>query len=81
MSIPAQWYTSVVLCRQETPDGTVDGDNVTFTLAYIPVPDSVSLYANGVLQVPGTAYTLDESVITFAEAPSEGVVLWATYLG
>ena len=54
----------------ETPAGTLNGSNVTFTLAYAPNPvGSLELELNGILQKRGTDYTLSGVTITFTEAP------------
>lgn len=52
----------------EIPAGTVDGTNVTFTLAHVPTPASVMLFKNGLLMCQGATddYTLSGSTITFA---------------
>ena len=51
----------------ETPTGTVDGVNDTFTLAYAPIVSSLIVLRNGIVQEAGTGndYTLSGSVITF----------------
>ena len=66
----------------ETPAGLINGSNVTFTLADAPNPStSLALYRNGLLQLPGTDYTLSGNVITFATAatPQTGDLLQAYY--
>lgn len=57
---------------QEAPAGTVDGVNVTFTLAHTPVADaSVNLSLDGVTQRQGGGldYTISGATITFATPP------------
>jgi hypothetical protein len=52
----------------ETPSGTVNGSNVTFTLANAPSPAaSLQLFVNGLLQESGSGndYTLSSATITF----------------
>ncbi|MBV8552706.1 MAG: hypothetical protein JOY54_15520 [Acidobacteriaceae bacterium] len=66
----------------ETPSGTIDGSNPTFTLAQAPVPAaSLSLYRNGLVQTVGVDFTLYGSTITFlSEAiPQSNDVLVAYY--
>jgi len=66
----------------ETPAGTIDGINTTFTLAAIPNPaSSLQLFRNGLLQRPGVDYTLSGATITFAapSIPQPGDVLLAWY--
>ena len=67
----------------ETPTGTVNGVNDTFTLANAPSPaGSLELYKNGLLQLAaGTDYTLTTSTIVYAAAaiPQAGDVHRAWY--
>ena len=58
--------------NKETPTGSIDDSNVTFTLAHTPVTGSVDVFLNGVLQDPGAGndYTISGSTITFATAPT-----------
>lgn len=54
----------------EVPSGSINSSNVTFTLAHAPNPGaSLRLYLNGVLQKPGTDYTLSGNTITYTVAP------------
>jgi hypothetical protein len=69
-----------VLVDDETPGGTVNGSNVTFTLAHAPSPaTSLKLFDNGVLQIQGADYTLSGLTITFTNAPTTGDELVAYY--
>jgi len=67
----------------ETPAGTINGTNVTFTLAETPLAGSLMLFRNGVLLKAGAGndYTLSAATITFeaGEAPDTGAVLLAYY--
>jgi hypothetical protein len=66
----------------ETPSGTIDGVNRTFTLAGTPNPEnSLLVYRNGLLQKEATDYTRSENSITFALAsvPFPGDILTASY--
>ena len=66
----------------ETPGGTINGTNVTFTLASAPNPAaSLRLFRNGLLVAPGVEYTLTGSSITFttARTPQSGDSLAAYY--
>jgi hypothetical protein len=66
----------------ETPDGLVDGVNVTFTLADVPSPPtSLTLYRNGVLQKDGVDFVLTDNVISFltASVPQPGDILVCSY--
>lgn len=63
----------------ETPAGTVNGTNPTFTLTVIPA--SLLLFRNGVLQDEGVDYTLVSQTITFMSGaiPQVGDILIAYY--
>lgn len=65
----------------ETPSGSINGSNTSFTLAHSPVGTSLSLYKNGQLQIAGGSadYTLSSSTITYNAAPKTGDVLIANY--
>lgn len=64
----------------EVPSGTVNGSNVTFTLANTP-NGGLMLFKNGVLMQSGSGndYALSGSTITFATAPLTGAKLVANY--
>lgn len=64
----------------ETPSGTVDGSNATFTLVSTPVSGTLALYRDGQLMKGGGAdYTLTTNSIAFVTAPVTGSVLLAFY--
>jgi len=66
----------------DSPDGTMDGLNTTFTLNALPNPtSSIALYRNGVLQKAGFDYTFYNGAIQFAgtSVPQPGDVLLANY--
>jgi len=66
----------------ETPGGTVNGTNLSFTLASAPNPtSSLRLYRNGLLLAPGVEYALSGSAITFttARTPQNGDSIAAYY--
>lgn len=66
---------------REVPSGTINGSNVTFTLANTPVSGTECLYLNGLLQNVGGGndYTISGATITFVTAPETGSVLLANY--
>jgi len=65
---------------QETPSGTVNGSNTTFTTTYAPSSAAnLELYQDGLLLVNGTDYTLSSSTITMTTAPATGQTLTAKY--
>jgi hypothetical protein len=56
---------------RETPAGSINGANATFTLAATPVVGSEQVFLNGVLQNEGAGndYTISGATITMASAP------------
>lgn len=67
--------------ENEVPSGTIDGSNVTFTLAGNPNPDaSLELKMNGqYLKAGGEDFTLSGTSITMVNAPPTGSLLLASY--
>lgn len=67
----------------ELPSGTINGTNLTFTLAATPSPAaSLTLFKNGVLLTQGADYALSGATVTFANttvAPQAGDSLTASY--
>lgn len=65
----------------ETPSGSINDVNVTFTLASAPAPAaSLELYLNGQLMTAGGVdYTLSSLTITMVTAPPTGSVMRANY--
>lgn len=67
---------------EETPSGSINGSNVTFTLANTPTTGTLRLYLNGVRQKSGAGndYTLSTATITMTTAPVSGDILIADYM-
>jgi hypothetical protein len=67
---------------EETPSGSINGSNVTFTLANTPTAGTLKLYLNGVRQKSGAGndYTISTNTITMTTAPVSGDVLIADYM-
>lgn len=67
----------------ETPSGTVNGTNATFTLVNTPSGTSLHLYVDGVRMAPGSGadYTISTNTITFTTGaiPQTGDVILADY--
>lgn len=66
----------------ETPSGTVDGSNASFSVAHVPSPStSLMLFVDGILlsQGSGSDYTLSGTAITLRLPPVPGAQLHATY--
>jgi hypothetical protein len=68
-----------VFADKEQPSGSIDGNNMTFTLKHTPVEESEHIYLNGVLQENGGDYNISSSIITFIEAPLTQMKLRCTY--
>lgn len=64
----------------ETLTGTVDGSNVTFSIANSPLSGSVKIYLDGQRLALTADYTISSTTITFVEAPVVGSVLLADYI-
>lgn len=66
----------------ETPSGTVNGSNATFTLASAPVASKVLVFRNGLLQIEGGGedYTISGTTITFVVAPGVGSKMRVVYI-
>lgn len=75
------YYAAANFVVNEVPSGTMNGSNVTFTLANTPVTGSLELKLNGVdLQGgAGNDYTISTGTITMATAPVSTDILLATY--
>ena len=67
---------------EETPSGSINGSNVTFTLANTPTSGTLKLFLNGVRQKSGAGndYTITTNTITMTTAPVSGDVLIADYM-
>ena len=67
---------------RETPSGTVNGTNTSFTLAHTPAAGTESVFLNGILQEPGTGndYTISTNSITFLFTPVVGDKIRVSYI-
>ena len=64
----------------ETPSGTVNGSNATFTLANVPNPPaSVKVFVNGARMRVTDDYTLSSKTITFGTAPPSSSIILVDY--
>lgn len=59
----------------ETPSGTINGSNVTFTISKAPTTGSLKVYRGGARQKVGDDYTISGRTITFDVAPVVGETL------
>lgn len=67
---------------RETPSGSINGSNTTFTLANTPTSGTEQVFLNGILQDPGAGndYTISGATITYLTAPVSGDKLRCTYM-
>lgn len=67
---------------RETPSGSINGSNTTFTLANAPASGMEEVYLNGILQEPGAGndYTISTNTITYLTAPLTGDRLRVSYM-
>lgn len=69
---------------RETPSGSVNGSNATFTLVNTPVGNTEQVFVNGVLQNPGAGndYTISTTTITFLAGaiPQTNDIVRVTYI-
>jgi hypothetical protein len=72
---------AVVFVDAETPGGTIDGVNNSYTLVQAPNPaSSLDVFRNGMRMAVGADYTLTGNAITFiAVVPQIGDVLLCSY--
>ncbi len=71
--------SSVTPVSGETPTGTINGSNATFTIAHTPVSGSVSVFLNGLMERPTTDWTISGSTITMIDIPQTGSNLLINY--
>ena len=72
---------TLVALRDETPAGTMDSANPTFTLTRAPVSGSLKLWHNGLRRTEGVHFTLSGLTITFLSPylPDAGDSLHASF--
>jgi hypothetical protein len=80
LSTTYQKQANIVI--RETPGGTINGTNPTFTLAAVPVVNTEQIFLNGILQEPGAGndYTISGQTITMLNIPQTNDRLRACYL-
>lgn len=78
------YLTSTNKVTREIPSGTINGSNVTFTLANTPTAGTEHVFVNGVLMNAGAGndYTISSATITFltGAVPQTGDVVLVSYL-
>jgi mono/diheme cytochrome c family protein len=72
-------YSNIV--TRETPSGTLDGSNTTFTLSSAPLPGSEEVFLNGILREPGIGneYMIAGNTLTCLNAPASTDRLRVSY--
>lgn len=78
-SLTAYVQLSHIITR-ETPTGTQNGTNVTFSLAHTPLSGTESVFVNGLLQGYTDDYTISGNQITFTLAPLSGDKIRVNYI-
>lgn len=67
--------------NNETPSGTVNGSNVTFTLSAAPEEaDAVLVFLDGIKLKKTTDYSISGTTITMVTAPALGQEITVHYL-
>jgi hypothetical protein len=86
VSVDGMWEPKSVtvpvlpLVVRETPAGTMNGTNTAFTLSFAPNPAaSLTLWLNGVEQIPTADYTLTSATLTYVVAPKSADLMIAQY--
>lgn len=67
---------------RETPTGSINGTNKSFSLQFTPKENTEQVYKNGVLQMRGedVDYVIVNNVITFNSAPYSGTKILVNYI-
>jgi Ricin-type beta-trefoil lectin domain-like len=63
----------------EVPTGAINGTNAAFTLGYLPYPDTVRVYRNGIRLSVSTDFLLNGQTLTFLAIPTAGDLLMVDY--
>jgi hypothetical protein len=74
--------TGVGFVDMETPAGSANGSNTSFTLSQVPSPaSSVAVFRNGMRLASGLDYTISNNSLTFAagDVPLSGDVILCSY--
>lgn len=81
VNIAGGGLTSSNFVDKETPAGTINGSNTTFTLANTPTAGSEHVFLNGQLQDVGAGndYTISGGTITMLTAPLTGEKIRVSY--
>jgi len=75
----SKWFKNYFV--QETPSGTVNGVNDTFTLTHTPLFNSMHfLFVNGLFLSQGVHYTISGNTITMLVIPATAQHLVSVYI-
>ena len=79
---PTEDYITESEILFEDKSANCDSSEVEFVLASAPVPNSVAVFLNGLIQQEGSGkdYTIAGTTITFALAPATGAILLVHYI-
>lgn len=79
--VNAAGLTSSNFVVRETPSGSINGSNTSFSLANTPVAGTEQVFLNGLLQEPGSGndYTISGATITYLTAPLTGEKIVVSY--
>lgn len=79
MRLNGKWISNIFV--QETPSGTVNGVNTSFTTTNNPIFASAHLlFVNGLLLQQGIHYSISGNTITMTAAPATGQSLLSVYI-
>ena len=67
-------YESANFVDTETPTGTINASNVTFTLANTPIAGTVKVWVDGV-RLSSADYSVSGTTLTLGVAPSSQLVV------
>lgn len=79
-ALTSAWLTSWNFVIRETPSGTINSSNTSFTLANTPIAGTETIYLNWLEQNVTTDYTISGSTITYVTAPVTWDVLRVSYI-
>jgi hypothetical protein len=81
-TLGSDYVDNASFITRETPTGTVNGSNTSFSLANTPTAGTELVFLNGMLQEPGSGndYTISGATITYLAAPASGDKIRVSYM-
>lgn len=73
------YLTNGNIVNKETPAGSINGTNTSFTLSFTPISGTEEVYLNGLAQYQTEDYTIFGATITYLVAPVAGDILRVNY--